>query len=90
MWPWNKWYRFANIEEIWLDYGTDDEGESNILYLSSWVKILQRSRNKDHPWVKKVLNSMPKFCPLIVFRLCTQKCYLRVQPDLSRQQDSMP
>lgn len=67
MWPWNKWDRFANIEEIWLDYGTDDEGESNILYLSSWVKILQRSRSKDHPWVKKVLNSMPKFHPLIVF-----------------------
>lgn len=40
--------------------------------------------NHFHPWVKAMLDTMPAFYPIIMFRQCVLKCYnRRVSPGLA-------
>ncbi|OBT56504.1 hypothetical protein VE04_03151 [Pseudogymnoascus sp. 24MN13] len=36
--------------------------------------------NTEHPWVAKVLRDMPCFEPMVMFRLCADKCYAPKPP----------
>lgn len=39
-----------------------------------------RVPNKEHPWVAEVLRDMPCFEPVVMFRLCEDKCYAPKPP----------
>ncbi|KAH8820703.1 hypothetical protein F5884DRAFT_58522 [Xylogone sp. PMI_703] len=51
--------------ELWYRREDTDIRNSNIRMVP----------NKDHPWVKQVIEGMPKFCPVVMFRLCSVKCF---------------
>jgi hypothetical protein len=79
-WLWHKWTQakdeaenLANIKEsepIWLiPPGQEDEYEDE--------GLLPDYPNMDHPWVKKMLEGVPQFFPMIMFRLCEEKCYIQ-------------
>jgi hypothetical protein len=40
--------------------------------------------NTEHPWVAKVLRDMPCFEPVVMFRLCADKCYAPKPPTPQR------
>lgn len=82
LWLWNKFFQarreqFPGIREpetIWLrppddDYDSDDPDPSMGIG-PRWTP------NRDHPWVKKMLEAMPHFRPMIMFRHCVLKCWL--------------
>jgi hypothetical protein len=80
-WLRHKWSQvldenITNIKEpdkVWLEAPGDgdkyDEPEDPEIMLPEYP-------NKDHPWVKKTLEGMPQFSPMIMFRLCEDKCYI--------------
>lgn len=89
MWLRHKWVRaqdenFANIEDheqIWLDPRRDESGEPvGVLAGPPGFHIPRYFPNKDHPWVRKVLEDMPRFSLMIMFRLCEEKCYMPTPP----------
>jgi hypothetical protein len=75
---------FANIEDpehIWLEPRRDENGESLDLQISlAGIRTEIFFPNKDHPWVKKAIEEMPRFTPMIMFRLCDRKCYKPAPP----------
>ena len=36
--------------------------------------------NELHPWVARILRDMPRFEPVVMFRLCEEKCYMPKPP----------
>ncbi|KFY84540.1 hypothetical protein V500_09225 [Pseudogymnoascus sp. VKM F-4518 (FW-2643)] len=42
--------------------------------------VTTRVPNKEHPWVAGVLRDMPCFEPVVMFRLCEDKCYAHKAP----------
>ena len=86
VWLLHKWHRamekgFANIEEpekIWLEHRIDEHGDF-LDILDGGPPGLVKPRdfpNKNHHWVKKMLEDMPRFSPMIMFRFCEQQCHL--------------
>ncbi|KAH8808738.1 hypothetical protein F5884DRAFT_380663 [Xylogone sp. PMI_703] len=56
-----------NPEQVWFNPEKDDV----------WPKVTPFGvPNINHPWVKKTLEDIPRFTPMIMFRLCEQKCFL--------------
>jgi len=80
-WLRHKWTRavdenLVNIKElegVWLEPPeNEDEDEDPGDPEGIPLDIL----NKDHPWVKEILEDMPQFTPMIMFRLCEEKCHI--------------
>jgi hypothetical protein len=94
VWVATKWLqlkrRSANAgksDEIWLNIGEEGGGSPSTMFINLWrFNISQCAPNKDHPWVKSVLDSIPEFRPMIMFRLCRQECYPPNLPKGARAQ----
>jgi hypothetical protein len=90
-WVRNKWVRISNKDflhledpgQLWLETRLDKNGVPIDVWEGLWPGIDNQIRpvvNPDHPWVKKVLEDMPKFSPVIMFRFCMENCYLHEGP----------
>jgi hypothetical protein len=83
-WLQHKWERAkeknsANIEkpeQVWQDTPTDENRRLVKLVSILPPPVTLPSPNKHHPWVRKIMEDMPHFSPMIMFRLCDKKCYL--------------
>jgi len=78
-----------DLDAIWLDtqysYEDDDydSDEGKPRYSkgpgANWTGYF----DEHHPFVKDVLEQMPNFEPVIMFRLCELKCYEKYEPEAS-------
>lgn len=91
IWLRHKWFRaesmnFVNIrnpEQIWLEPEPDKDGKPINAMLEGELHSLVRqslNQNKNHPWVQKILEDMPRFTPMIMFRSCQKECYMPPKP----------
>ncbi|KAJ5773819.1 hypothetical protein N7457_008715 [Penicillium paradoxum] len=75
-WIWEKWGR--EIEKAALDIPSPH----TVWIGDHWTGLGQYigmpgatlRPNMDHPWVQQIVNSMPRFRPTLVFRLCVLNC----------------
>jgi hypothetical protein len=94
-WLQNKWVKIKdknfvgieNPEKIWLEPRGDERG----IPIEVWnggppgfPKARERP-NKDHAWVKKILEDIPRFSPIIMFQLCEEKWYTNMGRERLRQ-----
>ena len=88
VWVWHQWKlcRFRenlHVDSVWL--GRDRWGDTPQGFPSydpaNWrpwvIDIEVREPNDEEPWVRMKKQSMPRFQPKIMFRLCGSECYLR-------------
>ncbi|KAH8812359.1 hypothetical protein F5884DRAFT_785183 [Xylogone sp. PMI_703] len=76
-WLRNQWYHtedkqlVACPDLIWLGCEADQTEDATGIWnaRTTYSKVLARP-NKDHPWVSKMLETMPVFSPVIMFRFC--------------------
>jgi hypothetical protein len=83
LWLASKWIEERSTEEevpgdVWIGSETGDDDE---FYMSAFDPSIQwpfdvrkYPLNRNHPWVKKKFESMPKFRPMIMFRQCSWPC----------------
>ncbi|KAJ5727122.1 hypothetical protein N7493_004942 [Penicillium malachiteum] len=81
-------------EEVWLGPQVNEIGDplnllepsTYMLRLNEAIYMLDEERwklNLDHPWAQKIIQGMPRFKEVIMFRLCIQNCHrLPPQPPL--------
>ncbi|PQE24231.1 hypothetical protein CJF31_00002457 [Rutstroemia sp. NJR-2017a BVV2] len=50
----------------------------------SQIRMPEHAFNKEHPWVQDVLQEMPRFQAMIMFRYCAAKCYAMGRPEVPK------
>ncbi|KAF7950810.1 uncharacterized protein EAE97_002362 [Botrytis byssoidea] len=86
-WLWYKWTekcRNGTLNSIYLPGDVWTESDSSPIGLrntglypqTTWMP--GQDFNRTHPWVQSILDEMPRFHPVIMFRFCEAKCHDRV------------
>ncbi|THV46624.1 hypothetical protein BGAL_0372g00150 [Botrytis galanthina] len=86
-WLWYKWsqkYRLGTLNsidspgDVWIEPDRSHIALPNMgpYPPDRWVR--GQELNRAHPWVQSILDEMPRFHPVIMFRFCEAKCHDRV------------
>ncbi|KAF7936241.1 uncharacterized protein EAE98_002460 [Botrytis deweyae] len=85
-WLWYKWtekYRHGTLNsidsprDVWTGPDFNRIGRLNTGLDPGAIWMPDQDFNRAHPWVRSILDEMPRFHPVIMFRFCEAKCYDR-------------
>lgn len=84
LWLWHKWiakYKEGTLDEIdsprsvWTGPDFDCLGRLVTGLHPENIWLPKHDFNKSHPWVQAIVDGMPRFHPVIMFRFCEAKCH---------------
>ncbi|TEY49969.1 hypothetical protein BOTCAL_0280g00130 [Botryotinia calthae] len=94
VWLWYKWTNkfyegtLNSIEsprDVWTGPDFDPLGRPVTGLSPGNIYMPGHDFNRLHPWVQSILNDMPRFRPVIMFRFCEEKCHTRVPQIVSAE-----
>ncbi|TGO25118.1 hypothetical protein BPAE_0087g00250 [Botrytis paeoniae] len=76
-----KWHKAIDSpRDVWTGPDFDHLGRLVAGLHPENIYMPSHDFNRAHPWVQSILDEMPRFHPVIMFRFCEAKCYSRVIP----------